>query len=176
MNDVGYLASGIWEDLGSPETPSVTFISGTIGSSRFVGKLNTLLATNFIVDTLGIHSGESKYQIDNSVTGAYVAYDVGDYYPVLNSAEQGIAAKLFEIEYYDKKIRDALNGIVDNISGTMDWSELKEGDSSIKRSNRNEVAKTYRGMQTEAKADLQKYVSYYRENGSLPSQVVGDDA
>ena len=171
MNSVGFLASGIWEDLGAPQNPSITYISGWVGSSRGVGKLNTLLNTCFCVDDEGIHAGETF--VSCGVTGEYQA---GDFYPALNSAETAIYTEIYKGDYYEKRMRDSLNGISDSyVSGNMAWTELREGDSSIKRGSPTEAAKVYRGFLGDSKAELQKLVGYYRSNGANPRQVAGED-
>ncbi len=171
MNSVGQLASGIWDDLGQPTTPSVTYISGFIGSDRFVGKVNLLLEMEFIVDTTGAYAGQT-YDA-GGYTGQYIP---GDYYPALGNTEAAIFAESYKFDYYDKKIRDALNGIVDADSTNIDWNQIQEADTVIRRSNRNDTAKTYRTMQTDSRAEIQKLVGYYRGNKSLPSQIIGRDA
>lgn len=170
MNSVGDLASGIWEDLGEPQTPSVVYISGWVSSSRGLGKLNTLLNTCFCQDSSGIHAGEPY--VTCQVTGYY---EPGDFYPAMNSEEIAIYTEIYKADYYDKKIRDALNGIIDTSGTNIDWNELREGDSVIKRSNRNEIAKVYRSLLLDSKSELQKLVGYYRGNASNPSQVAGED-
>ncbi len=171
MNTVGLLASGIWEDLSSPTTPTVIMISGYVGSDRTVGKVNLLIGTQFLVDTTGAYAG-TTYD-----AGGYTGiYQAGDYYPALGNTEAAIFSEVYKQDYYDKKIRDALNGIIDAAGTDIDWTELSEGDTTIRRSNRNEVAKTYRGMQADSRHELQKLVGYYRSNLSGPRQVAGDDA
>ena len=172
MNTVGQLASGIWEDLGSPETPSVIYVSGWIGSTRSLGKLNMLLDTCFVVDTAGMHSGES-YAFGAGQTGYY---DAGDYFPALGNTEQAIVSEIYKADFYDKKIRDTLNGIFEGSGAQVDWSELREGDTTIRRSNRNEVAKVYRGLLNDSRGELNRLVAFYKENLSKPRQVAGDDA
>ena len=166
MNTVGQLSSGIWEDLGQPTTPSAIYISGWIGSDRGLGKLNVLLGREFIVDASGAFAG-TTYDAGDSVR----TYDAGDFYPALGNVEAAIYAEIYKYDFYDKKIRDTLNGIFDATSAAVDWSELTEGDTTIKRSNRSEVAKTYRGMQQDSRLELNRLVGYYRQNRALPSQV-----
>jgi hypothetical protein len=166
MNTVGQLASGIWEDLGQPANPSVTYISGWLGSDRGVGKLNVQLGKEFIVDISGANAGQT-YE-----AGGYSGvYQPGDFFPALGSVEAAIYAEIYKYDYYDKKIRDALNGILDTTNPELDWQELSEGDTTIRRSNRNEVVKTYRGLQQDSRSELNKLVGYYRQNLSNPSQI-----
>ncbi len=168
MNSVGQLASGIWDDLGQPQSPSVTYISGYIGSDRCVGKVNALINTNFIIDDVGNYIGTS-FDAGNGQSGVYAP---GDYYPYLGNVEAAIIAEVYKGDYYAKKIRDALNMILDSGSDpSYDWSELQEADSKISRSNRNEVLKTYRGLASDNRSELQKLVGYYRQNLATPRGV-----
>lgn len=168
MNSVGLLASGIWDDLNQPETPSINYISGWIGTDRAIGKLNLLINTDFIIDNQGV------YENTEFDAGGYSGvYQKGDFYPALGNTEAAILAEIYKYSYYDLKIRDVLNGIFASGSA-VDWNELTEGDTTIRRSNRNEVAKTYRGLQSDSKDDLKRLVDYYRSNISGPSQITLD--
>jgi hypothetical protein len=166
MNSVGQLASGIWEDLDSPDTPTVTSISGWVGSDRALGKLNALLGTEFIIDSAGYYNGQ--YFDAGGYSGQYVP---GDYYPAFGNVEAAIMGEVYKYDFYAKKIRNVMNGILEGTGTNVDWSELSEGDTTIRRSNRNEVAKTYRGLQTDSNNELQRLVGYYRQNKALPREV-----
>ena len=56
-----------------------------------------------------------------------------------------------------------------------DWVSLREGDSSITRANRNEVAKNYKSLATETRSEIEKMVQSYLKFRATPQQVVGDD-
>lgn len=165
MNSVGQLASGIWDDLSQPVNPSVTYISGWISSDRAVGKVNALLDTEYLVDTQGVYSG-TMYNA-GGYSGVYVP---GDYYPALGNVEAAIFAEVYECDYYEKKIRDALNGILEVVDGN-DWVNLQDADTKIERINRSEILKTYRGFLQDSRAELQKLVGYYRQNLADPRGV-----
>jgi len=171
MNTVGKLAYGIWQDLDSPTTPSVTFISGWIGAERGVGQLNTLLNLEIIVDEDGVHAGELFVIGDCSGV-----YEVGDFYPILGNTEKAIYTELYKVDYYQKKVRDSLAGILEGgDSLSTDWTSLTEGDTIIRRVNKNEVAKTYRNMSKDSRAYLDNLVSDYNRNTSMPNQVTFED-
>lgn len=168
MNSVGQLASGIWDDLGQPQNPSVTYISGWLGNDRSIGKLNLLLDTEFIIDYAGAYAGQT-YD-----AGGYTGvYQQGDIYVALGNTEAAIYSEIYKQDYYDKKVRDAVNGLLDQGSSgaANDWINLSEGDSTITRTNRSELIKTYRGLQTDSRSDLDKLVGYYKSNQADPRQV-----
>lgn len=167
MNTVGQLASGIWDDLSQPQNPSVAYISGWLGSDRGIGKLNALLNTQFIIDYSGAYTGQTY-----DAGGYQATYQPGDFYQTLGNVEAAIYAEVYKGDYYDKRIRDVLNGILDaGADPSLDWSALDEGDTKVERSNRSELLKTYRGLAQDARADLQKLVGYYRSNLSGPRAV-----
>jgi hypothetical protein len=86
-----------------------------------------------------------------------------------------IYKKIFEVDYYAKSARNVLHGAAGLVPG-QDWVSLKEGDSSITRSNRNEVARTYKTLSKDTTDELNRMVNSYLKFKSLPQQVVGDDS
>lgn len=166
MNSVGQLASGVWDDLGQPINPSVTYISGWMGSDRGIGKLNAYLNQQFLVDTTGAYAGVSY-----DAGGYSGIYQPGDFYPAFGNIEAAIYAEVYKADYYEKKIRDSLNGILDGGNDAGDWTALAEGDTKIERSNRSELLKTYRGHLQDTRVELQRLVGYYRQNLSDPRAV-----
>ena len=84
-----------------------------------LGELNTLLFTSF--------SGSGKIGTSTQI-----------FTPTLGLEESGIYKKLYLKHFYKKKARNVLKGI-DN---SVDFISLREGDSMITRTNKNEIAKT----------------------------------
>jgi len=74
-------------------------------------------------------------------------------------------------EFYNKKSRQVLRGV----DSSVDFISLREGDSMITRTNKNELAKTYRGLANDAKEELDKLVTSYSLYQSQPVQVAGED-
>jgi hypothetical protein len=85
--------------------------------------------------------------------------------------ESGIYKKLYLKHFYQKKARNVLKGI----DSSVDFISLREGDSMITRTNKNEIAKTYRGMAKDAEEDLEKAVYAYNYYNAVPRQVAGGD-
>jgi hypothetical protein len=56
-----------------------------------------------------------------------------------------------------------------------DWTDLREGDSNIKKINKNEISKNFRGLSQDCQAELNKTVKMYLKYGAVPEQVAGDD-
>lgn len=144
---VGEFASGVWEELGSPASPSIYSISGWF--ENHIGKLNILLDSCYTVCS-GIFS------------------------PPLGNTESSLLRNIYEVDYFQQQTYKAINGIMD---GTVpDWSRLTEADSTIVRSNRSELIKTFKALKKEAQMEVDKLVGYYKENLSTPIQVAGKDA
>ena len=71
-------------------------------------------------------------------------------------------------QFYNKKTRDVLRGT----ESLTDFISLSEGDTKIQRVNKNELAKTYRGLANDAQEELDKMVSAYNIYQASPSQVL----
>jgi len=85
--------------------------------------------------------------------------------------ERAIYKQMYLYEFYTKKTRQVLRGI----DSTVDFITLREGDSVITRTNRNELAKTYRSLANDAKQELEKLVTSYSIYQAAPVQVAGED-
>jgi len=149
----------VHEDIGESAGYSTEFLANWFAGNSNVGKLNNLID--------GCFSG-------SYATGQYgeiVSYDI---VPDLNSEQMAIYKKIFEVDFYNKQARYSLSGIGGALGGN-DWTSLKEGDSSITRMNRNEVAKTFKSMAKDSREELDRMIINYIKYNSGPQQVVGDD-
>jgi hypothetical protein len=108
-----------------------------------LGYLNTLLNTS--------HSGSS---------------------PDIDLEAQCIYKELYLSHYYRKQSRNALRGVIDTNNGS-DILSLRDGDSSVTFTNKNEVAKVYKSMADESQNRLSKLVHQYNIYQSKPLQVGG---
>ena len=86
--------------------------------------------------------------------------------------EAEIFKQIYLVEYYKKKTR----AILKNIDSAVDFITLRDGDSTITRTNKNEIAKTYRGLAKDAQEHLEKLTAKYNIYGAAPVQVAGTDA
>ena len=122
------------------------FISGWLNSN--IGLLNTKLFTEFSVED------------GNFVpTGAF------------RQEERSIYKQMYLYEFYTKKTRQVLRGV----DSSVDFLSLREGDTMITRTNKNELAKTYRSLANDAREELEKLVSSYNIYQAAPVQVAGED-
>jgi hypothetical protein len=151
---VSTVATGIYRDEFDSDTgyQSISQISGWLENN--VGLLNTQIYTSF--------SGSGTADGDTAIqgTGKFL-YEEAD-----------IFKQLYLVEYYKKKMRSVLKGI----DSSVDFITLRDGDSTITRTNKNEIAKTYRGLTNDAQTRLDALTAKYNIYGAVPLQVAGADA
>ena len=122
------------------------FISGWLANN--VGQLNTKIFTEFeVVSGNFTPTGEFKQE------------------------ERAIYKQMYLYEFYTKKTRQVLRGV----DSSTDFVTLREGDTMITRTNKNELAKTYRGLANDAKEELDNLIDSYKIFQAAPVQVAGFD-
>ena len=122
------------------------YISGWLANN--VGLLNTKIY--------------SQYSVQNSnfePTGLF------------QQEERAIYKQMYLYEFYTKKTRQVLRGV----DSSVDFVTLREGDTMITRTNKNELAKTYRGLANDAREEMERLVSSYNIYQAAPVQVAGED-
>jgi hypothetical protein len=147
----------VYHDLSNPVEYPIFRLSGWFLDNANLGKLNNLIGTCL--------SGIRHKDLEGNTTG----YSLD---PEPSSDQLGIYKMLFDYEYYKTLSRTVAQSAASNAS---DWINLKEGDSSITRVNKNELSKNFRGLANDAKKDLDMAVKMYLKYNSNPQQVVGDD-
>jgi len=172
MNQLGELAFHIWDiEFGDHSTAlererNALLISGYLEAN--LGQLNTLIHTDFYVDE-----------------------DEDKVVPPLQYEEKAIFTQLYLKDYMNKQARNILrnaassstesNETTTTIAGVTDWIELREGDTSIKRSvatstTKNTSAQIFQKSAKEANELLKELVYSYNLYGAKPIQVAGKDA
>lgn len=145
---VGDLAQDVFDNEFDSDTgyASLSLISGWLSAN--VGILNTKIYTSFSVED------------DNFVpTGQF------------KQEERSIYKQMYLLEFYTKKTRQVLRGV----DSSVDFLSLREGDTMITRTNKNELAKTYRSLATDAREEMEKLVASYNIYQAAPVQVAGED-
>ena len=146
--DVNNLATEIFTyefDSDTGYTP-LSSVSGWLANN--IGMFNNRLFTTF------------------EVSGNYFA-PTGSF----QQEERSVYKQMYLYEFYTKKTRQVLRGI----DSSVDFITLREGDSTITRTNKNEIAKTYRGLANDANEELEKLVTSYNMYQAEPVQVAGED-
>jgi len=168
MNQLGELGYEIWDIEFGDHTSEIDreskslLISGYLEAN--IGELNILINTDFKLD-------ETKDEV----------------IPELKYEEKAIFTQLYLKDYLLKQARNTLRSATDTSYSNeanaqpTDWTELREGDSSIKRSiptasSKNTSAKLFQDASKEALEDLKRMIHSYNMYGSIPSQIAGKDA
>ena len=164
MNQLGELGYHIWDiEFGDHSTAlereqNALLISGYLEAN--IGQLNILINTDFYLDT-----------IQDAVA------------PKLEYEEKAILTQLYLRDHMQKQARNVLRGAststastTTNTEGMTDWTEIREGDSVIKRSiatstTKNTSAKLFQDSSSEAAERLKNLVHSYNMYGSKPLQV-----
>ena len=150
MSVVSGLAAEIYDtelgyETGPQRDSEVKLISGWLDAN--IGAVNTYINSSFSASDL-------------SVTG--------------HLEERAITKELYLSTYYGKQARNVLRGI-DGSSNQLDFQTLREGDSVITRTNKNQVAANYRLLQEQSEEKLKELVHLYNMYKSSPNQVYGND-
>ena len=147
MNQIGQLASDIYDNELDNATTE-------LGREREVEKISGwLLANEGLLNTL----------IYTNFSGVN---------PGFKQEEADIYKQIYLSHYYKKSSRDTLRVIT---SESVDWIRLSEGDTTIVRNNKNEIAKTYLSLAKDAEEQIKQLVYSYTLYGARPLQVAGLD-
>lgn len=148
---------GVYNDLGEPEDYSIAKISAWFLDNANVGKLNNLIGTQI--------SGVAYKDSYGVVTG----YDLT---PNPSNDQLAIYKMIFDCNYFKNQSKNLARSAT---TIGNDWTDLREGDSSIKKINKNEISKNFRGLAQDCQLELSKTVKMYLKYGAIPEQVAGDD-
>jgi hypothetical protein len=164
VNEIGNLASGIYKfDFDENKNfVNPSFVSGWLQNN--IGELNVLIHS--------CYSGEN---------------------PGMGDEEQSIYRQIFLRDYYKKLGRSSLMGVSyiesqpESSSSssivTSDWTELRDGDSMIKRkamlaspSEKITASRQYSQFSNDAQGELDKLLYKYNISKGSPRQVAGNDS
>jgi len=146
----------VYNDLGQPGNYSISRLAAWFLDDANIGKLNNLIGTDFTNKKADADCGTFGYLLE----------------PRPYNDQLAIYKMLFDYEYYKNESRDNARS-ASSVGG--DWINLREGDSSISRVNKNEISKNFRALARDAKYDLDKAVKLYLKYNAIPDQVAGDD-
>jgi hypothetical protein len=114
---------------------------------------------------------------------AWLETNLGQLNGLINTSYSGIDASLdlesaaiykemYMANFYKKQSRNALKGLVGNSNGS-DILSLKDGNSSVTFTNKNEVSKVYRSLAQDCEAKIDKLSHQYNMYQSEPLQLGG---
>ena len=86
--------------------------------------------------------------------------------------EEAILTQLYLKDYYTKQARSVLIG---GSTGSMEWTRLSEGDTTIVRTNKIDFAREYKNLAKMAFEELTTLVYSYNSYQGMPRQTAGID-
>jgi len=123
----------------------------------------------------------------SQISGWFSA-NLGGLNNLLNTSFSGVdpeideeASYIFSLQYlhsfYSRQTRNALRGIISSSSDGSNILSVSDGDNKISFVNKNEVAKSYRGMTNDLAAQIEKDAHRYCMFLSQPQAIneVGSD-
>jgi len=147
----------VHEEIGEQAGYSYEYLAYWFADNTNLGKLNSLIGTCY----------SATYS-----TGQYgelVSYAIN---PEISFEELSIYVKIFELDLYNKQIRNINQG---NASyAASNWISLKEGNSSISKINKKDITKSYKLMVKNTKKELDGLVSSYLKFRATPQLVLND--
>ncbi len=139
------ISQEIVDELENPSDVSVTAVSFWLRQN--LGKLNTKIFTAYAISSNGLEAT-----------------------PELGIEEKSIFKEMFLVYYYDKLLRGNLGAAsFDSIL------EVSSDGATVKKTNKNEIAKTYLQLRKESQNEVDKLINAYRLKAHSPASVDGDD-
>ena len=135
------LANSIYKDIGEPSNLSLSAIQTKLISPAMVGQLNDLIGTCYVIES-------------------------GCFVPELESEESAIYGLLYKTQYYQKAATQTLGAI-----GALQWTEISEYDSTIRRASPNETSKVYLQMAKDTREEMHQLIGAYNRNLSTPNSI-----
>ena len=103
---------------------------------------------SYIEAWLGANLGLLNTRINTSYSGVNASLD---------QESEAIFKEMYMSNYYRKQSRNALRGLVGNTDGS-DILSLRDGNSSVTFTNKNEVSKVYKSLADECETRLISYL------------------
>lgn len=122
-----------------------------------------IVPRSYIEAWLESNLGLLNTQINTSYSGVNAELD-------LEAA--AIYKEMYMASYYRKQSRNALKGLIGNNNGS-DILSLRDGNSSVTFTNKNEVSKVYKSLAQECDSTINKLTHQYNIYQSEPLQLGG---
>tara|TARA_R110000744_G_scaffold16214_1_gene44770 strand:- start:2190 stop:2678 length:489 start_codon:yes stop_codon:yes gene_type:complete len=140
------------------------------------------IATHIYDDEFGNEPTELKREFKIQHISGWLESNVGQFNNLTYSSfstsgdfkleEESVLTQLYLKDFYTRQARVVLDM---GATGSMDWTRLTEGDTTIVRSNRVDLARTYRMIAKDAAEALEKLVYSYNSYRAMPVQTAGFD-
>jgi len=138
------ISNEIYEELGKPSTISVPAVSFWVRSN--LGKLNAYIGTS--------------YEVSNPTL---------EITPQIGEQEKAILKKMYELSYYDSKIRENLGSAASN-----SVVEISSDGARIRKISSNDIAKSFSRLKFSESESLTALINAYLNNGLTPFQIRED--
>ena len=145
------VADELYREMGEPSDWSIASISWWLRAN--IGDLNISINKRFYVD-------DTTLEITSDPNSGELFTDV----------EKSIFKMLFSIHFYERLLRNALGA-----ASTDSLIEINQNGFSARKINKNELAKTYRGLANDAREEMERLVTAYNIYQAAPRQVAGED-
>jgi len=122
-----------------------------------------IVPRSYIEAWLGANLGLLNTRINTSYSGVSAPLD---------QESQAIYKEMYMANYYRKQSRNALKGLVGNTDGS-DILSLRDGNSSVTFTNKNEVSKVYKSLSDDCETKIDKLAHQYNMYQSEPLQLGG---
>tara|TARA_R110001592_G_scaffold160695_3_gene392958 strand:+ start:16052 stop:16525 length:474 start_codon:yes stop_codon:yes gene_type:complete len=130
------------------------------------GDAPTQLEREFRIESI---SGWLEANVGQFNNLTYQSFGTGDSFL---QEEESILTQLYLKDYYNKQSRSVLVG---GSTGSLDWTRLTEGDTTIVRSNKIDTSRSYMNLSQDASAQLKDLVYSYNSYQAMPRQTAGTD-
>jgi hypothetical protein len=137
-------------------------LATAIFQTEFDGESATI-PRSYIEAWLGANLGLLNTRINTSYSGVNAPLD---------QESQAIYKEMYMSNYYRKQSRNALKGLVGNTDGS-DILSLRDGNSAVTFTNKNEVSKVYKSLAEESEAKIDKLAHQYNMYQSEPLHLGG---
>jgi hypothetical protein len=94
--------------------------------------------------------------------------DAQDFVPELTIEQANIFKYMYLVRRYTTLMTNSLG------AASYDWSQLQEGDTTIRRVSKNEIAKNYNSIKLAYSRELDRLVFFYKQNRSVPGTYCRD--
>lgn len=147
MATITNISDELFRELNQPSELSIAAIAFWLQTN--IGLLNTELGTSYTLsDAKEIVDGTTEIDINTAA----------------------IYKKLYLIHYYDRKIQENLGA-----SSVSSLLEVGSDGATVRKVNKNEIAKTYVSMRKQAREELDTLINARNFGLISPVQVAGND-
>lgn len=123
----------------------------------------TGIPTGQVVTWLNYNLGVLNLNLDT----CFKVTNSGCITPEMNQSDSGVYTEMYYCHYFTKMANQNLGAMAYD-----SWTEIDgEDQGRIRRTSKNEIAKTYNKMATDCKSNLGELIKWYKDVSIIPRQV-----